>query len=343
MVTTGERIAIVTTSYPRGPGDAAGHFVETEARALARAGNHVTVITPRGEASTIARGDGAAAVASEERPGSLLVLRLPDGGASGLPGILPRLRERPARAIGIARWVASASLALARRAPFERVQAHWLFPAAFPIAILATRDTPLEVVLHGSDARLLAMLPVRTARWILQALIRRRAVFRCVSEELAELLRSLAPPGTHPEIRVSAALLSLNGVPCREDARRKLGVPPDERLVVVVGRLIASKRVRDALAAARLVPDSHVVVVGGGPEQPTLQRDFPEAHFTGQTAREQALTWIAAADVVLSASRTEGAPTALREARALGVPVVTSAAGDLLRWAELDSGLYVVR
>ena len=46
--------------------------------------------------------------------------------------------------------------------------------------------------------------------------------------------------------------------------------------------------------------------------------------------------WIRASDLVVSASREEGAPTVVREARALGTPVVTTAAGDLVKWAELD-------
>ncbi len=38
------RVAIVTTSFPRGEGDASGHFVLSHARALAQNGEHVTVL-----------------------------------------------------------------------------------------------------------------------------------------------------------------------------------------------------------------------------------------------------------------------------------------------------------
>ena len=51
--------------------------------------------------------------------------------------------------------------------------------------------------------------------------------------------------------------------------------------------------------------------------------------FVGQLERSRALAFIAAADVVLSASRLEGSPTVVREARLLGTRVVALRAGDL--------------
>jgi glycosyltransferase involved in cell wall biosynthesis len=72
-------------------------------------------------------------------------------------------------------------------------------------------------------------------------------------------------------------------------------------------------------------------------------RRFPRARFVGQVARPVALAYLAAADVLVSASQQEGAPTTVREARALGTEVVSVAAGDLELWARGDTGLHVVR
>ncbi|HEX6765805.1 MAG TPA: glycosyltransferase, partial [Polyangiaceae bacterium] len=85
-----------------------------------------------------------------------------------------------------------------------------------------------------------------------------------------------------------------------------------------------------------------VVVVGDGPERATLERDFPHARFVGLLGRERALLWLAAADALLVASRDEGAPSVVREARALGTPVVALEAGDLREWQRSDPGLFVV-
>lgn len=114
------------------------------------------------------------------------------------------------------------------------------------------------------------------------------------------------------------------------------------RLIVIVGRLVRSKRVDVALRSAALVPKANVVVIGDGPQAAELAAEHPGVRFVGLVPRDQALTWIAAADLVLSASRSEGAPTVIREARALGVPVVSTAAGDLTRWMRSDRELWVV-
>lgn len=322
-----ERVAILTTSYPESEGDPAGHFVAAEAEALAAEG-HAVVVIGAGSART--------------QPGNPHVVRLSDGGATGWPGLLPRLRARPTRAVGLLRWMTAARRELERLGPFERVIAHWLIPAGFPIALAASAGARLEVVVHGSDARLFARLPRTAAQWVLERLTARGAVLRCVSEELAETLRGLGGSGVEPMIRVEQARIAVRRTRNRDQARRELGLSPEVRLIVIVGRLVPDKRVADALAAATLLPDLSVAVVGDGPERNSLQRRFASVHFAGRVNRDQALSWIAAADVLLSASRLEGAPTVVREARTLGVPVVATNAGDLLRWAERDPDICVI-
>jgi teichuronic acid biosynthesis glycosyltransferase TuaC len=112
-------------------------------------------------------------------------------------------------------------------------------------------------------------------------------------------------------------------------------------LAVVVARLVPGKRVGIALDAIAHLPAVDVVVIGGGPLLSALQGQFPNVRFTGELTRSQALEWIAAANVLVSASLLEGAPTVVREARALGVPVVACPAGDLTLWAERDAGLWL--
>jgi glycosyltransferase involved in cell wall biosynthesis len=123
-------------------------------------------------------------------------------------------------------------------------------------------------------------------------------------------------------------------------ARRRLAGAP---ALVVCGRLIADKRVHLAMEAAALV-GARLWVVGDGPEAGRLRRQ-PSAGgaiFTGKLSRGEALATIAAADALVSCSRAEAAPTAVREARALGVPVVATAAGDLPLWAATDRGIVIV-
>jgi glycosyltransferase involved in cell wall biosynthesis len=106
--------------------------------------------------------------------------------------------------------------------------------------------------------------------------------------------------------------------------------------VVWVGRDVPGKRLPLALEAAALA-GCELVVVGASPSP------APSGVCAlGALSRAEALGLIARADALLSTSAVEGAPTAVREARAYGVPVVACAAGDLERWALDDPGIRVV-
>jgi glycosyltransferase involved in cell wall biosynthesis len=262
-----------------------------------------------------------------------------DGAAFGWPGALPRLRQRPWRAVGVGRFIVGARRALAERGPFDRVIAHWVVPCAWPVATSVT--APLEVVAHGSDVRLLLRAPSVVRQRLMGALLDHGAAFRFASRELhAALLEHDERLMTRGRVELPA--LALDDAPAREAARHELSVDPGLRLVVIASRLVREKRVDVALGALSLLPRARVVVLGDGPERRGLQRRFPSAELLGALPRPRALAWLAAADLVVSASREEGAPSVVREARALGVPVVTTRAGDLSEWALSDPDLFVL-
>ncbi|HEY0467677.1 MAG TPA: glycosyltransferase family 4 protein [Polyangiaceae bacterium] len=324
-----ERIAVLTTSYPSEPGDAAGHFVHSEVKRLLSAGHEVHVFAP-----------GSASRASASGEASLHLLA--DQGAFGWPGALARLKEQPARGFGVIEFCLRAGAALRRHAPFSRVQAHFLLPCAWPLALSVDPTTPLELIGHGSDVRLFCRLPALLRTSIARAWLARRASVRVTSAELADALR-VAVPEISSALRVEASPIDVENVPARSNARHALGVPEAQPLALIVARLIPGKRVALALQALSLLDELSIVVVGDGPELASLRDRFPSAHFTGYLPRSEALRWLAAADVLVSASAHEGAPSVVREARALDVPVVAVAAGDLAEWAERDPGLLLVR
>ncbi len=268
------------------------------------------------------------------------VVPLPHAGLLGWPGALARARARPWRALAAPVFPAAAARALDKFGPFDRLIAHFIVPCGWPAALGS--PAPLEVVAHGSDVRLLAALPRPLRVSIVGSLLARNARFRFVSRELRQMLADSTGFAELNDADVELAALDLSDAPTREAARRQLGIAPDARVATIVSRLLASKRVAVALGAATLLPKTEVLVVGDGPELSRLRERYPRAHFLGRQPRPTALACIAAADVVLSASRDEGAPTVVREARALGVPVVAVSAGDLREWARDDAALFVV-
>jgi len=148
------KACVLTTSYPRHPGDFAGSFVEDAVVRLREAGVEVAVVSPASfRHFGIAYGEG----------------------------IANNLRARPWRVLLLPLFLLSFARA-ARRATRDAdvVHAHWL-PSA--VAGLAT-GKPLVLQAWGSDVELARRLP-----WLFRPLVRRARVVVCASSSLAADVR----------------------------------------------------------------------------------------------------------------------------------------------------------
>jgi glycosyltransferase involved in cell wall biosynthesis len=318
------RIALMTTSYPAFLGDPCGHFVETHARKLARL-DEVVVIAPKQGRMRPGEREGS--------PGSLTVIRLAGGGAFGWPGVLSRIRSRPYRMVGAARWAVLARRALASLAPLDRIVAHWAFPCGWPVAY--DRGVPLELVSHGQDVRSLVQLPPPVRRHVVRALLRHAETWTFVSSSLHAALERMLEPEDRKRLDAVARIEPCSiEIPNVADAiRARRAARSDARLFVCVARLVPSKRVHrvvDHVARECACRDpARLVIVGDGPLRARLERQARSAGldtvFVGRTTREVALAWIGSADAVLHASAAEGLSTVEREAQALGVPFLSVA------------------
>lgn len=118
-------------------------------------------------------------------------------------------------------------------------------------------------------------------------------------------------------------------------ARAALGLPPDEPLVLYVGRLDREKSVERILLAfaqvAGTVPRARLALVGHGREAARLEalaRSLPAAEriaFLPARPHDRLPACYQAADVFLFASETETQGLVLTEAAACGVPAVSVA------------------
>jgi len=294
------RIVLVTTSYPAHEGDPSGHFVQAEARELERQGHEVVVVAPRA------------------------------GGAFGWPGFAARVREKPWRLLDAMRWTTRAAQRVAVTEA-DRIVAHWAVPCAWPVAAAAsgTERAELAVVSHGADVRLLVGLPSVIRERIVGSIARRAIEWRFVSAALqAQLVESLGAARA-PVERIATVRAPRLELPSVEDRIARIARELDgKRVAVSVGRLVASKRVDRAIRhVARNRDVDGLVVVGDGPERGRLEelarRCDVDTRFVGLVPREEALAWIGAARMVLHGSQHEGLSTVVREAEALGTPVVT--------------------
>jgi glycosyltransferase involved in cell wall biosynthesis len=219
------------------------------------------------------------------------------------------------------------------------VIAHWLLGSGWPIALAA--KCPVEIVVHGSDARLLGRCgPARA--YILRALENENCSLRLVAPHLKPWLETATNRAWLDSARIEPLPISVPELPDRETLRREFGIASSAYLAVVVGRLVPSKRIHVALRRAPFPAGAKVVVIGSGPLLTELRSTFPVVHFTEQLPRATALSWLKAADVAVSASLDEGAPTALREARLLGTAVWTAEFGSAATWQAADPGVTVL-
>ncbi|MCE9580080.1 MAG: glycosyltransferase family 4 protein [Deltaproteobacteria bacterium] len=305
-------IGVVTTSYPRWPGDPAGHFVAAHVAYLRATGAEVEVIAA----------DDPQAIA---QPG---VIRVPAPAGLFYAGGAPDALEAGAR--GAARFAAALTAAVLRRSHrWRAVCAHWWLPSG--LAAIASRG-PLLVIAHGGDlhlARRLRLLAPVTA-----ALLARRARFAFVAEDLRRAALAALPPGLARRLD-RAAIIEPMGID-RGAFAALPRAPTSPPTIAVLARLVPIKGVDVAIAAmAHVRTPCRLVIAGDGPLRAALATADPRVVFAGALdtgARDRLLAEASALVIpsrALATGRAEGLPLAALEGMAAGVPVIASAVGGL--------------
>ena len=330
------KVLIVTTSYPAHEEDPSGHFVRAEARRFVQAGHEVQVVAPLDRSSSSATSD------------PWTVHHVGGSALFGWPGAVARLKTNPSRVIRVLPFFVAARRCIEAVGRVDRVIGHWIVPSGIPL--LVDHPAALEVVAHGADVRLLCALPRPVRELLVARLLDRATRFRFVAgsslQTLANRLSLQTSARLYDAAYVEPAAMDLPDVAARAVHLRAAMDAKVGGFVVAVGRLLELKRFDLAIlgAARARVP---IVIVGDGPlgsELETLARRVGvDARFMGLLSRAETLAWIGAARVLVHPSRAEGAPTVVREARALGVAVVATACGDVEEWARRDRGIVIAK
>ncbi|HEU5169685.1 MAG TPA: glycosyltransferase family 4 protein [Gemmatimonadales bacterium] len=304
------RVVFVTHNYPRRPGDLAGSFLATLARALTRRGHEVRVIAP----SEAGKGG------EEERDG-VLVRRVryapPARETLAYTGRMQAAVRTPGGLLAFAGLCRALRRAVREelRAGADVVHAHWWIPAGLALP----RGTPAVLTCHGTDAALLRQSGL--ARRVARPVFRRARVVTAVSREVAGWVQNAT--GRHiPKEHVQPMPVDAANWRWSEGGGG----------AITIARLTPQKRVHLAIETiAALVELGHPVpltLVGDGPERPALEalaarrgvRRF--VHFVGTVAPDRIPELLARADLVLLPAQGEGFGLAAAEALMAGVPVV---------------------
>ena len=108
-------------------------------------------------------------------------------------------------------------------------------------------------------------------------------------------------------------------------AKQAVGCVGERPLAVATGHLIGRKDPETAIKAIASLEDVDLVLLGDGDLRSELERRWgahKRVRFVGRV--EDVRQWLHAADVFVSASRSEGLPNAVMEAMACGLPCVLS-------------------
>ncbi len=337
-----QTVVMVTSSYPRFPGDLAGTFLEPIAHGVAARGHRVHVVAPwHPRVRRRAREGGVHFHFYRYAPVRALHVF---GYAGALRGDVS-MRWTAWAAAPLA--LAAAGLATRRVVRTTRatvVHAHWVIPSG-GVAAAAARSAPLVVSLHGSDVfvaeRHAAVRPA--ARY---AFGRAGWVTACSEDLRSRAVRLGADPARSEVVPygVDVTRFRPNG-----DARRRMrsrhALAPDAAVVLAAGRFAHKKGFEyliDALAAlAPRWPALRLVLAGSGDldarlkERAAARGVADRVIWPGAVPQSEVADWLAAADVAVApsirddAGNVDGLPNVVLEALASGTPVVATPAGGI--------------
>jgi len=222
--------------------------------------------------------------------------------------------------------------ALARRLGVHIIHAHNEGAGFYAGLAGLCKGPPVITTRHGFSYGLNTLWVRRAA-----GLLSRRTV--CVGRDVMRLVREV------DKIPASRVRIIYNGVDTAEFApdqkrrelmRAELGYAPGDRILISVGRLAPEKGYDTLLRALALLAQAdkgtRLVLVGDGPRRGFLQDLTKELGLQDRVRllgnRKDIRDLLAAADVFVLSSLSEGVSKSLLEAMAMALPVVATSVGS---------------
>jgi glycosyltransferase involved in cell wall biosynthesis len=335
------RITVVTSSYPRFPGDGTAPFVQSICWHLAELGHQIEVVAPY-DPMVSAQPDHHVVV---HRFRYMLLKKWHIiGHAQSLVGDMRFRREVFFLLPFFLLAEFLSTLCVAWRQKADIIYVHWVLPnglAGMLVALILR--IPLAISLHGSD--IFVACRYRILGWVACWILRRAAVVTACSEHLRSSAIRL---GAYPE-RVH--LIPWGADPKRFHpgvtpyARSKIGLSNNDIVVAALGRIVPKKGFDVLVQALPRILNScnnvHIVIGGDGIQRDDLIQvawrmgvgDF--LHMPGRILWDEVPSFLAMADIFVVPStqdargNLDGLPTVLLEAMAVGKPIVATKVGGI--------------
>ena len=321
------RVLTLATLFPNGARPTFGVFVERQTRALAaRDDVELQVVAPIGlpvwPLSHHPHYSDLRDLPARQEVDGLVVHR-------------PRYRVWPGlNQAGTARRMADALLPMLRELrrdfAFDLIDAEFFWPdgpAAMRLA--AALGVPYSIKARGSDIHLWGATP-----GIAEQIVEAGKAANGLLAVSAALKRDMVALGLPEEkIRVHHTGIDLDRFRPVDRGAAKAALGIAGPLLVSIGHLNARKGQDIAIAALERIPDATLILAGDGPERARLEQQAAarglaeRVRFLGAQPHEAVPSLLAAADVMVLPTVSEGLANVWVEALACGTPVVTSDVG----------------
>ena len=325
------RTLLFSTLYPSSVRPSHGIFVETRLRHLLASGEVETRVIapvpwfPFRHKSFGKYAKHAAVPRFEERNGVRVehprYLLLPKIGMNSAPFTLARAGLKAARKL------------IAEGYDFDVIDAHYFYPDGIAATIIGKAlNKPVVITARGTDINLITQYE-KPRKLILQA-AEDCAAMITVSAALKEAIVSLGVPPAKITVLRNGVDLELFRPEDRGPARTAFRLT-DRFAIASVGNLIPEKGHQLVIDALRDMPDTELLIAGGGPGKTSFQAlagrlgVADRVKFLGILPQQELRTLYSAADCLVLASAREGWPNVLLEAMACGTPVAATDVGGI--------------
>lgn len=225
---------------------------------------------------------------------------------------------------------------LCSKTNFDVIYSSWLYPDSYAAMKLAAMlHKPFQVEALGSDVNV-HFRSILRKKMILKTL-RKACNIVVISNDLKEKIKACGIS----EDKVFVIYIGVDRdifYPVeKHEAKRRLGLPVKEKIILFIGNLVKIKGLKYLLEAIRLFknPSLKLYIIGSGGLRNSLKRTIhylglqEKVVMAGACAHERIPLWINASELVCVPSIMEGQPNVILESFACGVPVVASRVGGI--------------
>jgi len=258
----------------------------------------------------------------------------------GLRDRIGLIRQEANSWVKYARGMATAIEKNKKIQEFRLLHAHRVFPEGYAAMLLSgTHSIPYIVTAHGGEIHSVLNQNKSFVKEVLEKAAKVIFVSKALMKDAYEKLG----------YDKSNGIVIPNGVDTnvfkpmdKEEARKKFGLPLDKKIVGFVGNLIEVKGADRLPAIAeelmKLRSDVFFLIVGDGPLMKTLRERMPceNTRFTGRIQHDLMPLALNTMDVMVVASRNEGFPATILEARGCGIWVIGTEAGGISEAIDSD-------